>query len=155
PAGSLPGDVMHRWVPYVLAAAVLSGAPTLPAARSQDKVDFQRDVRPLLSNRCFKCHGPAVKKSGLRLDLRESATNRKAIAPGQPDPSKLLRQTPGDDDSRMPPPEAGDRLKPAQVALLKKWIEEGAEYTPHWAFVTPKRPEPPAVKDAAWVRNPI
>src|SRR5262249_61031848 len=92
---------------------------------------------------------------GRRPGVREPGTKRRPTAPGEPAPPRRTRQTPAADASRRPPPEAGDALKPAQVALLKKWIEEGAEYTPHWAFVTPRRPEPPAVKDGAWVRNPI
>src|SRR5262249_5891272 len=106
-------------------------------------------------NTCFKCHGPAAKKGGLRLDVRESATRRKAIVSGRPDASELVRRVLADDDERMPPPAAGERLKPAQIALLKKWIEQGADYTPHWAFVTPKQPPLPTLKDTTWPRNPI
>src|SRR5437868_9315738 len=109
-----------RW-PFrlVLVAGVVLGASGSPA-RAQEKVDFQRDIRPLLSNHCFKCHGPAARKAGLRLDVRESATKRRAIVPGQPDASKLVRNVEADDDSRMPPPEPGERIRPTQVALLKK-----------------------------------
>src|SRR5437879_12794353 len=77
-----------------------------------EKVDFGRDVRPILSNRCFKCHGPAVQKAKLRLDSREAATKDGAIVPGKPGESKLIERVcePSDEDGRMPPPEAGDRL---------------------------------------------
>jgi hypothetical protein len=135
-----------------LLALVFLGA----AAQAEGEVNFQRDIRPLLSSRCFKCHGPGVHKGGLRLDVRASALRRKIIVPGRPESSKLIRKVSAeDDDERMPPPEAGDRLKPAQVALLKKWIKGGAEYTPHWAFLPPRRPPLPAVKNTAWVRNPL
>lgn len=127
------------------------------AARPQDKVDFQRDIRPILSNHCFKCHGPALQKGGVRLDSLDAALKKKAIVPGSVEKSKLIERVLADDDERMPPRDAGDRLKPAQIELLKKWIGQGAEYTPHWAFIKPKRPDLPAPSPgaAAWVRNPI
>jgi mono/diheme cytochrome c family protein len=147
---------MGRPFAAVLAAGLLLAAPGLPAAPGQTAVDFQRDVRPILAGRCFKCHGPASHKAGLRLDVRASATKRKAIVPGRPEASKLIhRVRAADDEERMPPPAGGDRLKPAQVEVLRKWIAGGAEYSPHWAFVAPRRPPLPPVMDGAWVRNPI
>ncbi len=153
--------------PCLTLLAVVACAASAPA---QEKVDFARDIRPILSNHCFKCHGPAKQESGLRLDDRERATRHKIIVPGKPAESKLLTRVQSDDaDERMPPPEAGERLKPDQVAALKKWIEQGAEYAPHWAFVKPKQPPlpplrkggnnpaPPLAKggQGGWVRNPI
>src|SRR5471032_2109951 len=91
-----------------------------PAGRAQDKVDFQRDIRPILSNHCFKCHGPALQKSGVRLDSQEASLKKQAIVPGKTDASKLIERILAADDERMPPKEAGERLKPAQVELLKK-----------------------------------
>jgi hypothetical protein len=134
---------------------------TTPAASfAGDKVDFARDVRPILSNRCFKCHGPAVQKGKLRLDTFEGATKNGAIVPGKPDQSLLLDRItePSDEDGRMPPPETGDRLTAQQIATLQAWIEQGAEYTPHWAFQPIRRPVVPVSREpkaAAWVRNPI
>jgi hypothetical protein len=132
-----------------------------PAAlRADEKVDFARDIRPILSNACFKCHGPATQKSKLRLDTFEGATKKGAIVPGKPGESTLLQRVtePSDEDGRMPPPEAGERLTPEQIAKLRAWIEQGAEYTPHWAFqpVRPKRP-PIATGGLAsgWARNPL
>jgi len=113
-------------------------------------VDFQRDIRPILSNRCFKCHGPALQKNGVQLDSRDAALKRKAIVPGKPGVSKVIDRILADDDERMPPKDAGDKLTPVQIELLKKWIEQGAEYTPHWAFIKPK--QTPAPKGAT---NPI
>ena len=94
-------------------------------AQTVEKVDFQRDIRPILSNQCFKCHGPAVQKGGVRLDSQESALKKKAIVPGKIDASKLVERILADDDERMPPKSVGERLKPAQIELLKKWIAQG------------------------------
>ena len=112
------------------------------AASAEEKVDFARDIRPILSNNCFKCHGPAVQKGKLRLDERDPAINKGAISPGKHADSELLKRVllPDSEDGRMPPVGVAERLTPAQVAKLKAWIDQGAEYPPHWAFVAPKRP---------------
>ncbi len=121
----------------VLAAIAFLFAPT--AAPAAEKVDFARDIRPILSNSCFKCHGPAVQKAKMRLD-----TQNKAIVPGKPADSILIeRICEGDDDARMPPAESGERLKPEQIAKLKAWIEQGAEYPKHWSFMPVTRPTLP------------
>ncbi len=128
----------------------------LPAtSRAAEKVDFARDIRPILSNKCFKCHGPATQKSKLRLDDRDAAIKKGAIAPGKHSDSELLARVvlPDSDDRRMPPADVGERLTADQVAKLKAWIEQGAEYPPHWAFVAPKRPEAPSTKYE--IRNAI
>src|SRR5258705_13980532 len=106
--------------------ALLTFSLPAPAA---EKVDFARDIRPILSNACFKCHGPAVQKSKLRLDTRAGAARNNAIVPGKPGDSALLDRV-GDpnDDARMPPADSGQRLKPEQIAKLKAWIEQGAEH---------------------------
>jgi Protein of unknown function (DUF1553)/Protein of unknown function (DUF1549)/Planctomycete cytochrome C len=122
--------------PFLLALAFLVGYPAVPACAQT--IDFQRDIRPILSNHCFKCHGPALQKSGIRLDTHESAIKRKIVVPGKPAASLMIERITADDAKRMPPPDAGPRLKPAQVELLKKWIAQGAEYSPHWAFIKPK-----------------
>src|SRR4051812_14814220 len=117
------------------------------AASAAEQVDFARDVRPILSNACFKCHGPAVQKAKLRLDTFDGATKKGAIVPGKPGESTLVERVTAkhDEDGRMPPAEVGEPLTAEQVAKLKKWIEQGAEYTPHWAFQPPTRPALPAV----------
>jgi len=104
-----------------IALALLTPAATSAA----EKVDFARDIRPILSNACFKCHGPAVQKSKLRLDDRAAAVKKGAIVPGKPAESALVQRVcePSDEDGRMPPPEAGERLSPDQIARLKAWIE--------------------------------
>ena len=113
----------------------LTGSPALAA---DPPVDFQRDVRPILSNRCFKCHGPGTQKSGVRLDSLDHAKKKDAIVPGDAAKSEMLaRIADKDDDVRMPPPEAGPALTAKEITILKAWIASGAEYTPHWAFVRP------------------
>ncbi|HEX4609658.1 MAG TPA: PSD1 and planctomycete cytochrome C domain-containing protein [Urbifossiella sp.] len=128
-----------------LAPAVLLLIPA--TARAAEPVDFARDVRPVLSNACFKCHGPAVQMGKLRLDTRDAAVKAGAIVPGSPDKSTLVeRVCDPTDDGRMPPAEAAPRLTPAQIHALKTWIAEGAEYTPHWAFGRVTRPKVPETK---------
>jgi hypothetical protein len=127
------------------------------------KVDFARDVLPILSANCFTCHGPDEKprKAGLRLDLGETATKKlksgsRAVVPGDSKNSELIARIFSEDpEERMPPVKTQKTLKDSEKALLKRWIQEGAEYQKHWAFVAPKRPTLPAVKTAAWARNPI
>jgi hypothetical protein len=121
-------------------------------------IEFNRDVRPILSENCFVCHGhdPHNRKAKLRLDVREVAVERGAIVPGKPGESKLVEHIFAENpDDLMPPPESNRALTPAQKALLKEWIDAGAAYEPHWAYIKPRRPEVPQTKDANWVRNPI
>ena len=138
----------------------LLAATTLTAA---DPPDFSRDVRPILSQHCFKCHGPddKARKGGLRLDIRESAMKEAksgglALVPGKPDQSELVaRIVTTDEDEVMPPPSAKRPLTPEQKETLRRWIAAGAEYQQHWAFVRPKQSELPAVKNVKWPRNAI
>jgi hypothetical protein len=126
--------------------------------RTAPPVEFNRDIRPILSENCFYCHGPDKnqRKAKLRLDDRAIALAKGAIVPGKPDESELVSRIFSTvADEQMPPPETHKKLTPAQKATLKRWIAEGAEYQPHWAYITPKRPPLPAVKDAGWVRDPI
>jgi hypothetical protein len=139
----------------LLIALTLFAMNGFATAQDMTPVDFQRDIRPILSNHCFKCHGPALQESGARLDTREGALKRKIVVPGQADKSLMLKRILADEDERMPPADAGERLKPAQIELLKRWIAQGAEYSPHWAFIKPKQAAAPKVKDGKWVRNPI
>src|SRR5262245_31076555 len=130
----------------------------IPLAAAERPVDYIRDVRPILANSCYACHGPDEKarKAKLRLDVRDEAV-KKAIVPGKGAESKLYTKVTTDDpDEVMPPPHA---KKPAitaeKAALLKRWIDEGAKFDQHWAYVKPSRPEVPAVKNPAWVRNAL
>jgi hypothetical protein len=126
-------------------------------------VDYTREVRPILSQHCFKCHGPddAAQKAGLRLDLRETATatlesGERAIVPRNVDESELVRRVLSDDNGEvMPPPSTKNPLTAAQKETLRRWIAEGAEYQTHWSFVPPKSIPPPNVNQADWRRTPI
>ena len=138
--------------------SMLIAMTTAGALADAPRVDFNRDIRPILSDTCFTCHGPdkETRKANLRLDVRESAIKKSAIVPGKPGESELIRRIVSTDpDEVMPPPEGTKKLKPQQVELLKRWIEQNAEYTMHWAFVPPKRPAAPEANDPAWSRNPI
>ena len=120
--------------------------------------DFNRDIRPILSENCFYCHGqdPAKREADLRLDDRAAAIAAGAIVPGEPGASSLLERIHSTDpDVLMPPPHSNRRLTDQQRATLDRWIREGAVYQPHWAYVPPVRPAPPAVRQAAWPRNEI
>jgi hypothetical protein len=124
----------------------------------QAKPQYNRDIRPILAENCFACHGPdsASRKAGLRLDQREAAVAAKAIIPGKPDQSLLIQRVFHTDLAEvMPPPKTHKKLTPAQKETLKRWIASGADYQPHWSFIAPTRPPLPPVKDAKWVRNPI
>ncbi|WP_206026439.1 DUF1553 domain-containing protein [Roseimicrobium sp. ORNL1] len=122
----------------------VAGAGNVCAA-TPAKVQFNRDVRPILSDKCFHCHGFDSKKreAGLRLDVREDAIKDKAITPGDPLKSEaLVRILSADPDEHMPPPKSKlGSLTPAEVEILKKWIEQGAEYEAHWAFIPIRKPE--------------
>jgi hypothetical protein len=128
-------------------------------ARAADgKIDFSRQVRSILSDKCFACHGPdtAKLKGKLRLDVRDWAIRRGAIVPGKPDESELVQRIFAQDPSEvMPPPRSNKSLSPEEKQLLKQWIAEGAEYKVHWAFATPARPALQRVRQAAWPRNPL
>jgi len=119
---------------------------------------FNDDIRPILVEHCFSCHGAdsASRKADLRLDLRDEAVESAAVVPGDPDSSVLLDRVFSDDPEEvMPPPAAKKPLSAEQKDRLKRWIAEGAEYQPHWSFIPPARPELPAVKQVEWIRNPI
>ncbi len=129
----------------------------------EDKVDFNRDIRPVFSENCYACHGPDSnkRKAGLRLDIKEGAlaklkSDNFAIVPGNPEKSALVgRITTKDEDDRMPPLKTGKHLTTAQIDLLKRWIAQGAEWKSHWSFIKPERTAPPTIKNKSWPRNPI
>ncbi|HTX34789.1 MAG TPA: DUF1553 domain-containing protein [Bryobacteraceae bacterium] len=138
----------------VLSAGALCFAAAKP-------VDFDRDVRPILSDRCFACHGPDERRrmANLRLDTQDGLFAHRGtyeiIAPSDPVRSRLLARVSGTGFPRMPPPQAGPALTQAQIATIREWIEQGAKWERHWAFVPPVRPALPAVRDEKWPRNPI
>jgi hypothetical protein len=121
-------------------------------------IDFNREIRPILSENCFYCHGQdGNKRQGeLRLDDRDAALKAGAITPGDLAKSTLIERVLSDDpDQLMPPPKSNRRLSAEQKKLLEQWIKDGAVYEPHWAFVAPKRPAEPMVQQTKWVRNAI
>ena len=129
-----------------------------PSGRAESPLDFNRDIRPILSENCFYCHGQDGNKreADLRLDDRQAAIDAGAIVPGDTGSSVILERIHSTDaDVVMPPPDSNRRLSAEQKQLLDRWIREGAEYAPHWGFVTPERPEPPAVNRRTWIRNLI
>ena len=138
-----------------MVAACSTALASDPAARP---LDFNRDIRPILAENCFYCHGQdgSKREAGLRLDDRAAAIEAGAVVPGDSGASVLLERIHSTDaDVLMPPPTSNRRLSDDQKQLLDRWIKEGAEYTPHWAFVSPVRPPSPEVKQAEWVRNEI
>jgi len=122
------------------------------------KLEYNRDIRPILAENCFACHGAdsAARKAKLRLDVRDDAIKAEAIVPGKPDKSGLIDRTHTDDvETIMPPVRTKKAMTAAQKATLKQWIVEGAEYQPHWAFIAPQKVALPTVKNAVWARTPI
>ncbi|HWF18692.1 MAG TPA: DUF1549 domain-containing protein, partial [Verrucomicrobiae bacterium] len=142
----------------VLLLPFLLTVPNLSAATNDDKPEFNADIRPILSDSCFVCHGPDKnnRKAKLRLDVREVALEKKAIVPGKPDESEMIRHIYATNrDDLMPPPDSRKQLTSEQRALLKRWIASGAEYQPHWAYIPPVRAKIPQTQNQAWVKNPI
>jgi hypothetical protein len=139
-------------------SASLRGAETTAA---KGTVEFSKDIRPILSNNCFQCHGPdsTNRKGGFRLDEEKSAfgvgdSGEHPIVPGKPEASELVKRIMATDaGERMPPPDSGKSLKPKEIELLKRWISEGAKWQQHWAFVKPIAAPLPQVTDAKWCRQ--
>lgn len=149
----------------ILLALTLTGPFATPAFAGPPPtpIDFDRQVRPILSNNCFQCHGPdeEVRQAGLRLDLRAEAlepgdSGKAAIVPEKPDESPLVKRIYSPDKKRvMPPPKSNKALTEAEKGVLREWIAQGAKYQTHWSFSPPKGPAVPAVKGEAWVRTPV
>ncbi|MCY2996387.1 MAG: DUF1549 domain-containing protein [Planctomycetota bacterium] len=154
PICSCLGTLILAWLGTACVARRVMGEDAIPA-----KVEFNRDIRPILADACFACHGPDQNKrqADLRLDVEEHAVgNQKAIVPGKPDESEFIKRiTAADADERMPPGSTGKTLSPRQLALLRRWVEQGAQYQRHWSFIPPQRPEVPKVVGEGWLRNPI
>ena len=149
---------------FVWLSVVVAGVGDVVAAGLEPRraVDFDREIRPILSDHCFACHGPdeGARKAGLRLDTRDgvlaTADGVTAVVPGRSEASALMHRVLADDeDEVMPPPQSGKSLTTRQIEKLRQWIDEGAEWRGHWAFETPVRPALPTVGDVDWVRNPL
>ncbi len=146
-----------RMPPRSVLVAILALLPG-PLAIAEPAIDFNRDVRSILSENCFYCHGQDgnKRKADLRIDLREAAVEAGAIVPGNTGASVLLERIHSTDaDVLMPPPSSNRRLSDEQKRMLDRWIAEGAEYKPHWAFTPPVRSSVPDVKERGWIRNEI
>ena len=147
-----------RWLSFIALMAM-----NMAVSTSADAVDFSRDIRPILSESCFPCHGPdaAIRQAALRLDTPEGAlTDRDSggpvIVPGDPSQSELyLRISAEDPDERMPPGDFERQLSAADVNAIRRWLADGAKREPHWSFVPPRIPQIPTVNDTSWIRNPI
>jgi hypothetical protein len=147
----------------IVLGLVVSVVLTGGRAPAEEKIDFSRDVRPILAANCLACHGQDAghREGDLRLDLWSSPSDEvrgaeAVVAPGDPAGSELVeRITSQDADVLMPPADSGKSLKPEQIEKLCAWVAQGAEYQKHWAFVAPVRPPAPAVRDASWIRTPI
>jgi hypothetical protein len=147
----------------MVVAAIASVGGFLRLVQAETAPDFAREVRPILSNYCFKCHGPDEKsrKGDLRLDIQEAAigvgeSGERALVPGHPEQSEVIRRILSTDrDDIMPPPSTKHELTSAQKEILRRWVASGATYTAHWAFVAPKEIQPPRVSQMEWTKNPI
>ncbi len=132
------------------ALALLFAGDVAPGA---DQLDFGRDVRPVLSDKCFHCHGPdeAHREADLRLDVAAAALEW-AIVPGDVDKSEFIARVISEDpELLMPPPDSGKKLTGEEIETLRRWVAAGAKYQTHWAFTPPVRPPIPEVKQTAWV----
>jgi hypothetical protein len=155
--------LMRRVFPLLLLALVLGSRFATAAENAPGKpLSFNRDIRPILSENCFLCHGfdEKSRQADLRLDTPDSALAKHddvtAIVPGHPEQSELWRRITSDDDSeRMPPTDSHRALKPEQIAKLKLWIEQGAKYEKHWSFIPPQKAPLPEVSNKSWARNAI
>ncbi|MGA1338857.1 MAG: DUF1553 domain-containing protein, partial [Opitutales bacterium] len=132
------------------------------SAFAAEDIRFNRDIRPILSENCFYCHGqdPKHREADLRLDVRDEAVKAHdgvtAIVPGKPEQSEMLKRLLSHDpDDQMPPPESNRKVTPAQIELIRRWIAQGAPYEKHWSFVPPQRAPAPKVADASWARQPF
>jgi len=144
---------------------IVAGGALAPAAQNEtngEAVEFNRDIRPILSDKCYTCHGPdkANRKTKLRFDVESGAKadlgGRFAIVPGDPSRSEMVRRiTASNKALRMPPAYSGVTLTPREIELIQRWIQQGAKWEKHWSFLPPKHPPLPQVRDTNWPRNGI
>ncbi len=143
---------MPRFTCLILLLTATTARASTPAP------DFNREVRPILSDKCFACHGPDEKhrKADLRLDVEKAARDSGAVVPGKPAESALIeRITATEPSQRMPPAKSGKKLSSAEIDILRRWVAAGGKYADHWAYVPPVRYPDPSVKNTAWPHNPI
>jgi hypothetical protein len=148
---------------WLTAALLVCTSPVALASPPEGKVQFNRDIRPILADTCFKCHGfdAKARQADLRLDTLAGATaglgeGHGAIVPGHPELSEAIHRLTSDDpEEKMPPPKSGLTWTKPQIELFKRWIAQGAEYQPHWSLIKPVEPSQPEVKEIDWPRNGI
>jgi mono/diheme cytochrome c family protein len=144
---------------YRLSVVLMVGLVAVTAtAKADETIGYNNQIRPILAENCFACHGPdsAARKADLRLDKRDAAIESGAISPGKPAESGLVERIQSTDEATMmPPPASHKTLSAEQKELLAKWIAAGAEYEPHWSLIPPTRPAVPEIKNKNWARNPI
>ena len=137
----------------------MNSAPVAAEPAKPAKLQYNRDIRPILSENCFSCHGPdsAARKAELRLDQRDAAIAKEALKPGKSTESEMIVRMllPESDEGLMPPLKSHKKITVAQREILKRWIDQGAAYESHWSFLAPKMPAIPTVKNSKAVRNPI
>ncbi|HEY2572437.1 MAG TPA: c-type cytochrome domain-containing protein, partial [Verrucomicrobiaceae bacterium] len=138
----------------------LAGAAALAGTlRAEEKISFNFQIKPLLAEHCFKCHGQDEKqrKAKLRLDVRDWAIEKKAIIPGNSAESEVIKRLlTHEEDDMMPPPKERKPVSEAAVALIRRWIDEGAEYQRHWSFIAPEKPATPDLSNfKSHISNPI
>ncbi|MFO0872166.1 MAG: DUF1553 domain-containing protein [Pirellulales bacterium] len=154
---------MTEWTGRLCLGLIILVGMASPVRAQGPAIDYVKQIRPLLSDRCYRCHGPdeAQRKGGLRLDLQAAAfqkleSGQAAIVPGKVDESSLVARILATDPAeKMPPPDSGKTLSEAEISLIKAWVEQGAAWRDHWSFVKPTRPAPPEVRRGELVANPI
>jgi hypothetical protein len=150
------------WAVVAIFAGAAAASPPAPKAPDTKQINFIREVRPILSDKCFACHGPDEKSrmADLRLDTKEGAfaerKNGSVLKPGDASASRLFLRVGHEKKAmRMPPPASGLSLTDKEIETIRLWIDQGAKWETHWAYTAPVRTEPPAVKNAKWPRNAI
>jgi len=141
----------------LMVCGLFAGIRTV-VAEEMGELRYDRDIRPILSDNCFRCHGPEEKsrKAKLRLDVREVALDKEAFVPGQPEASEMIRRlVTTNQDDHMPPAEMHKVVSPAQIDVLRRWIAAGAKYEPHWSYTPLSRPPLPKVSEAGWPHGAI
>ena len=149
----------------LICACTIHSAPSdsQVSAAIPDKIDYNLHIKPILSDRCFACHGPdeEAREAELRLDTKEGLFSRidnqyEVVVPGKASKSELYRRIiNSDSDEQMPPPESNLALTSAEIALIEAWIDQGAEWKPHWAYIPPQKPQLPPLEDESWPKNEI
>ena len=158
----IPNSIRYQAQNNLCTLLIAMGAILVTESNASGKIDFNRDVRPILAGNCFQCHGPDLKarKAKLRLDQQEGATRDlggyRAVSPGQPTESELMKRILSDDPEEvMPPLKTKKHLTAGQKEILRKWIISGADYQDHWAFVRPENPEIPGIANGPRIKNNI